>query len=138
MNTSYTPDNLAAPNGFAHAVRSTHTSTVYIAGQVSYDEKGQVVGAGDLAAQTAQVYANIGKALASAGASFDDVVKTVLFVKDLDAKKAAVIRDARAQFFKEHRLPASTMVGVASLAKPELLLEVEAIAMYDGDRQDKP
>lgn len=136
MNTSYTPDNLATPNGFAHAVRSTCTSTVYIAGQVSYDETGRIVGTGDLAAQTAQIYANIGKALVSAGASFDDVVKTVLFVKDLDPEKAGVIRDARAAFFKGARLPASTMVGVASLAKPELLLEVEAIAMYDGDLKD--
>lgn len=135
MNTSHIPDSLARPNGFAHAVRSTCAATVYIAGQVSYDEHGQVVGAGDLAAQTRQVYSNIGKALASAGASFDDVVKTVLFVKDLDPQKAKVIRDARAAFLNESCLPASTMVGVSSLARPELLLEVEAVAMCDGKRR---
>lgn len=131
MNTFLNPDGLATPNGFSHVAVSTARTTVLVSGQVSYDAEGRIVGTGDLAAQTHQVYSNLARALEAAGASFDDLVKTVLFVKDLDPEKAAIIRRARAPFLAAGRPPASTMVGVSSLAKPELLLEVEATAMRD-------
>ncbi len=129
MNTSHSPDTLARPNGFAHVVTSTHATTVFVSGQVAYDDEGRIVGHTDLTAQTHQVYSNIEKALAAVGASLQDVTKTVLFVRDLDPDKARIIREARAPFLSAGRLPASTMVGVASLAHPDLLLEVEAVAM---------
>ena len=131
MNSHHSPETLARPNGFVHAVRSTARTTVLVSGQVAYDTSGAVVGVGDLAAQTEQVYANIGKALEAAGASMRDVVKTTLYVVGLDADKARIIRAARAPFLDPERPPASTMVGVSSLARPELLLEVEAVAMLD-------
>lgn len=61
----------------------------------------------------------------------NDIVKTVLFVRELDPAKAKLVRAARAPFLLPDAPPASTMVGVASLAHPDLLLEVEAIAMID-------
>ena len=131
MNSFHSPETLSRPNGFVHAVRSSARTTVLVSGQVAYDASGAIVGIGDLAAQTAQVYANIGKALEAAGASMQDVVKTTLFVVGLDPDKARVIRAARAPFLDPDQPPASTMVGVASLARPELLLEVEAVAMLD-------
>ncbi|MCK9510011.1 MAG: RidA family protein [Pigmentiphaga sp.] len=126
---SHNPSALAAPNGFSHVVVTTGQTQVQVSGQVAYDASGNVVGVDDLTAQTRQVYTNISHALASVGATFQNVIKTTLFVKDLDPDKARLIRAARAPFLASERLPASTMVGVASLARPELLLEVEAVAI---------
>ncbi|MGX5649867.1 RidA family protein [Hydrogenophaga borbori] len=131
MNRFQSPEGLARPNGFSHTARTTGRTTVFVSGQVSYDASGRVVGEGDLAAQTRQVYRNLQAALQAEGASMHDVVKTVLFVRDLDPDKARAIREARSPFLNPEGLPASTMVGVASLARPELLLEVEAIAVLD-------
>lgn len=129
MNSFQQPASLAKPNGFSHTARVTGGTTIYVSGQVAYDPTGAVVGVGDLAAQTHQVYQNIQLALQAQGASMADLVKTVLFVRDLDPGKARVIREARAPFLQPDAPPASTMVGVSSLARPELLLEVEAIAV---------
>lgn len=130
-NSFVNPVGLAKPNGFSHVVTSTRRTTVFVAGQVAYDRDGRIVGAGELAAQTHQVYTNLEQALAAAGATMRDVVKTVLFVRDLDPAKAGIIRAARAPFLSPDAPPASTMVGVASLAHPDLLLEVEATAMLE-------
>ena len=122
MNSFHSPDTLARPGGYVHAVRSTCRTTVLVSGQVAYEASGLIVGLGDLAAQTRQVYANIGKALEAAGASMHDLVKTTLYVVGLDQEKARVIRAARAPLLKPGAPPASTMVGVASLADPVLQL----------------
>lgn len=132
MNEFLNPEALARPKGFAHVCRSSAPLTLYVSGQVAYDSHGQVVGVGDLRVQTAKVYSNIATALRSAGASMGDVVKTTLYVRDLDPEKAAVIREVRARYFPAGHEPTSTMVGVASLARPELLLEVEAVAMREA------
>ena len=71
------------------------------------------------------------RALAAVGATPADIVKLNWFVVDLDGGKAAQIREARAPFFAEDALPASTMVGVTSLNHPDCLLELEAVAMRD-------
>lgn len=120
---------LATPNGFSHVSVTDLPKTIHVSGMVSYDADGNVVGENDLGAQTTQVYENIRTALAAVGATMDDVIKTTLFVKDLDPEKARIIRQARSSFLPASAPPASTMVGVASLAKPALLLEVEAIAV---------
>ncbi len=130
MNTFQNPDGLFVPSGFSHVVTSTRRKTVIIAGQVAYNEKGQVVGVDDLAAQVEQVYRNLGTALAAGGARFTDVVKTTLFVCDMTPEKIRVIRAVRERFLANEP-PASTMVGVQALARPELMLEVEAVAMID-------
>lgn len=127
MITFQNPPGLAKPSGFSHVATSTRRKTVHISGQVAYSADGQVVGVGDLAAQVEQVYINIGLALAACGGSFSDVVKTTLYVRDMTPEKIRVIREVRSRFLAAEP-PASTMVGVQALARPELLLEVDAVA----------
>lgn len=131
MNTFCNPPGLAKPGGFTHIVRSTGNAVLHVAGQVAYDSEGNIVGVGDLAAQVEQVYRNIDTALAAFGASLKDVVKTTIFLRDLTPEKIATIRRVRAGFLSETEPPASTLIGVQALAKPELMLEVEAVAILD-------
>jgi enamine deaminase RidA (YjgF/YER057c/UK114 family) len=101
--------------------------TVYIAGQIALDSAGRVVGGRDFRAQAEQVFANLERALASVGAGFGDLVKTTTFVTDMSQLTA--LRDVRAKYLDPDRPPASTLVQVARLARPELLLEIEAVAV---------
>jgi len=116
---------------FSQVVAATGTRTIYTAGQVSIDEHGVLVGAGDLAAQTEQVMRNVGLALAAAGADFSDVVKITTYVVNYKPEHRAVIGKARSPFFAKSTPPASTLVGVSALALPEWLVEIEAIAVVD-------
>jgi enamine deaminase RidA (YjgF/YER057c/UK114 family) len=105
--------------------------TIYTAGQVSIDERGELVGAGDLAAQTEQAMRNVGLALAAAGANFGDIVKITTYVVNYKPEDRVIIGRARTPFFAKGALPASTLVGVSALALPEWLVEIEAIAVVD-------
>src|SRR5437879_6470763 len=101
--------------GFSQVVASTGTRTIYTAGQVSIDERGTLVGAGDLAAQTTQVMRNVGLALAAAGATYADIVKITTYVVGYRPEQRAVIGQARAPFFPKGTPPASTLVGGPAL-----------------------
>jgi enamine deaminase RidA (YjgF/YER057c/UK114 family) len=90
------------------------------------------VGAGDLATQTEQVMRNLGLALAAGGATYSDIVKTTMYVVNYKPEDRLVIGKARAPFFAGTAPPASTLVGVSSLAHPEWLIEIEAIAVLGG------
>jgi enamine deaminase RidA (YjgF/YER057c/UK114 family) len=105
---------------------------VYISGQVALNERGEVVGDGDLEAQLRQVYENLKAALAAAGATFADVVKQTTYVVNFDAARdRPVIGRVRSQYLPATNPPASTLVGVQALANPALLVEVEAIAVVE-------
>jgi 2-iminobutanoate/2-iminopropanoate deaminase len=119
------PPGLTKPTGYTHVVVSADHRTAYIAGQVAVDSAGTVVGVGDFKAQAEQVFANLRTALASVGASFGDVVKTTTFVIDL--KNLPTLREARARYFDASHPPANTLVPVSALARPGLLLEIEAV-----------
>ena len=121
------PPGLSRPTGYTHVTVAPAGRTVYVAGQVSLDSAGRVVGAGDFRAQTERVFANLELALRSAGASFADVVKLTTFVTDIT--QLAAVREVRARYLDPRRLPASTLVQVRALARPEFLIEVEAIAV---------
>jgi enamine deaminase RidA (YjgF/YER057c/UK114 family) len=140
MNTieSIDPPGLATPNGFAHVTAVPALGMAFISGQVAYDSAGNVVGAGDYAEQTRQVFKNLETALAALGCDFRDVLKITIFVKGLDDDAIRAIRAERARFLPADRLPASTMVGVAALAKPALLLEVEAYVAIGQPRAALP
>ena len=116
---------------FSQAVVASGTRTVYVSGQVSIDENGAVVGAGDLAAQTEQAMRNLGLALAAAGATYADVAKITTYVVNYAPEQRAVIGKARAPFFAGGEPPASTLLGVSALAMPEWLIEIEAVAVVD-------
>lgn len=121
------PPALSKPTGYTHIVEVTGPSkTVYISGQIAYDKDGNVVGAGDMKAQAEQVFKNLQLALDAAGAKFSDVVKMNTYITDMD--KAPAVREVRARYFGE-TTPASTLVQVVHLARPELMLEIEMIAV---------
>lgn len=109
---------------------------VFATGQVAWDEDGEVVGEGDIDAQVARTYANIGLLLAGLGAVPDDIVKTVTYVTD--PAFAPAIHRGRARFFEGVELPASTFIHVAGLADPRLLLEIEVVVMLAGDPLQNP
>ncbi len=120
------PPGLSSPTGYSHVVAARGGRTIYISGQVAFDASGQLVGRGDVRAQTQQVFANLELALKAAGATFNDVVKTNYYM--LDAGQVQAVRDIRAQYFTTE-LPASTLVQVPRLANPDFLIEIEVIAV---------
>jgi enamine deaminase RidA (YjgF/YER057c/UK114 family) len=125
------PEGLLTNQGFSQVVVAMGKRTIYTAGQVSIDERGELVGGDDLAAQTAQAMRNLGLALAAAGAGYADIVKITTYVVKYRPEQRAVIGKARAPFFANGEAPASTLVGVAALALPDWLVEIEAVAIVD-------
>lgn len=121
------PPTLAAPTGYTHITIGPDGRTVHIAGQVAMDNKGQLVGAGDFRAQTQRVFENLRLALDAVGATWDDVLKMTTFVTD--ASQVAVFREVRNTVLRADQLPANTFVEVKALARPEWLIEIEAVAM---------
>ncbi|TAK28189.1 MAG: RidA family protein [Chloroflexota bacterium] len=121
------PTNVHAARGYAHAYRVVNT--IYLAGQVGINPTGQLVGQDDVAVQCDQAYENIKRVLEAAGATMSDVVKITQYFKNIE--DLAKIREVRKKHFGDH-YPAATAVQVASLAMPDLLIEVEAIAVIDS------
>lgn len=121
------PPGLVKPTGYTHVVLGADGRTVYIAGQVAFDSAGAVVGAGDFRAQAERVFVNLRIALAGVGATFSDVVKTTTFVTDVS--NAAVLREIRGKHLDPLRPPANSLIAVAALARPDLLIEIEAVAV---------
>ena len=101
-------------------------NTIFVSGQVAVDRGGNVVGKGDMTAQTHQVIRNIRAVLAAGGARLEDVVKLTMYVTDM--ARAGEARAVRLQYFKPDP-PASTGVQGAALGHPDLLIEIEAVAM---------
>jgi enamine deaminase RidA (YjgF/YER057c/UK114 family) len=128
---TFNPPTLSKTNGYCHVTVVTGQKQVHVSGQIAFNAAGEVVGTGDLSAQTEQVYANLGQALAAAGARFSDVFKIVTYVVNLSPDKVAAVRAVRSKYFGDSPYPASTMVGVTALVHPDLLIEVEAIAALD-------
>jgi reactive intermediate/imine deaminase len=124
--TVINPSALAAPNGYSYATAKTGT-TLYVSGQVALDGQGKLVGENDAAAQTEQVFQNLKTVVEAAGGTLDDVVKLTIFVTDSSYRPA--VAAARLKYFKEGQYPASTYLVVSALAVPQLLVEVEAIAV---------
>ena len=122
------PEGVAPGRGYTHVVTGSGR-LVAVSGQVSLDERGELVGAGDPAAQARQVFENLRRCLAGAGADFGDVVKLTYYVTDIAHLPA--IRAVRDELLGADGLPASTAVQVVALFAPELLLEVEALALVE-------
>ena len=121
------PPALSKPTGYTHIVEVTGPAkTIYISGQIAFDKDGKVVGAGDMKAQAEQVFKNLQAALDAAGAKFSDIVKMNSYITDMS--KIQAVRDVRARYFGEVT-PASTFVQVAGLVRPDLLLEIEIVAV---------
>jgi reactive intermediate/imine deaminase len=120
------PAKLSKPNGYSHVVTAPPGQTLYISGQVALDESGKVIGAGDMQAQARQVFENLRIALNAAGADFSNVVKLNYYITDVS--QVQKVRDVRNQHIQSD-FPASTLVEVKALLRPEFMIEVDAIAV---------
>jgi enamine deaminase RidA (YjgF/YER057c/UK114 family) len=120
------PDGLASPGGYSHVVTIPSGRLVWTSGQIATDASGAVVGVGDWERQTRQVFENLTRALEAAGAEWSRVVKLAYFV--VAVSDLPTIRAVRDEFVDTSKPPASTLVQVAGLLHPDLLLEVEAVA----------
>jgi 2-iminobutanoate/2-iminopropanoate deaminase len=110
--------------GYSQAVKVENT--IYVSGQVSHDDKGNVVGPRNMEVQMRQAYANVEKVLAQYGATIDNIVDELLFVTDMDAAFAARVKCRQEVFFGKPVL-ASTIVQIQRLAFPELMVEIRCI-----------
>jgi enamine deaminase RidA (YjgF/YER057c/UK114 family) len=122
------PKGLATPETYSQVVTAHGERFVFVSGQVALDERGDLVGAGDVGEQVRQAWRNIKGALAAVGARPEDIVKTTTLVVNHRPELLPVIAEARRQEVGDLR-PASTLIGVQSLARPEYLVEVEAVAL---------
>ena len=120
--------DVATPAGImSQGVAVPSGRMVFVSGQVARGVDGQLVGRGDIQAQTRKVLENVRSVLAEAGATMDDVTKVTVFVTNL-AGHFSAIHEVRAEFFSSG-YPASTLVEISRLVDPDMLIEIEAIAV---------
>jgi 2-iminobutanoate/2-iminopropanoate deaminase len=120
----------APPRGgvFSTAIEAPAGRTIYVSGLTSRNKEGAVVGKGDIKVQTETVLLNMRAILAEAGATMGDIVKLTVFIRDIGLFDK--IHDIRRAHFEEP-YPASSMVEVSMLADPDLLIEIEAVAVVE-------
>ncbi len=121
------PETLPPPFGYSHVVDAPAGRIIYVSGQVPLDADGQLVGEGDFAAQTRQVFENLSRALEAAAASWSDVVKLEYFLRDVG--EITSVRAIRDDYVDTERPPASTLVEVSGLFRPDVLIEIQAVAI---------
>jgi enamine deaminase RidA (YjgF/YER057c/UK114 family) len=126
------PDGLEKSDAYHQVMVGTGSRIVFLSGQVSRLADGSLVGDGDLAAQIEQTYVNVGTAIAAAGGTFDDIAKITIYVVDWTPEKEATLGEGimrAAMKLGTDPRKATTLVGVAALLDPTLLVEVEATAV---------
>lgn len=128
------PDGLPKSDSYPQVAVASGSRTVYLAGQVARTAEGERVGTGDLAAQVEQAYLNVATGIAAAGGSFDDVVKLTLYFVDWSEDKlpalGAGVGRAAAKLGADLMKPV-TLLSVSALGEPDLLVEVDAIAVLE-------
>ena len=112
---------------YSHVVVVEARKTIFVSGQLARDGKGEVVGKGDMRAQIRQTGENIKTALAAAGASLADIVKTNTYVTNIE--EFFKHTDVRMEYFGA--MPTSTTIEVSKLAHPDLMVEIEVVAVLD-------
>ncbi|MFJ9800552.1 RidA family protein [Streptomyces wuyuanensis] len=128
------PGGLPEIDSYHQVSVASGSKLVFVAGQVAWDADGAAVGEGDLAAQVEQCYLNVGTALAGVGATFDDVAKLTVYVVDWTPDKMPLFLEGVARAAATlggTPVPPGTLLGVAALAVPEHLVEIEATAVID-------
>ena len=116
---------------FSSAAWQPEGKVLHVSGQVAQDATGAVMGKDDIRAQTRQVIENIRTVLAAAGGTLDDVARVTVYVTDMSG--LAQIHEVRGQYFRRP-YPASTLVEVKRLVKPDYLIEIDAVAVIPADR----
>jgi enamine deaminase RidA (YjgF/YER057c/UK114 family) len=128
----FSPATLPPPTGYSHIAKVNKGTLVYVAGQVSADASGKLVGEGDLGAQSEQVFKNLKLALEAAGATMADVVKmNTYLVAEVSQDDLPKMRAVRERYMSKDKPPASTLVVVSRLARPGWLIEIEVVASID-------
>jgi enamine deaminase RidA (YjgF/YER057c/UK114 family) len=126
------PEGLSKPDMYRQVAVATGSRLVFIAGQVSRDADGNAIGEGDLAAQTDQAFRNVATAVEAAGGTFADVAKLTVYVVDWTPDKMEQLGEGamRAAMSADvDPLKPITLIGVAALGEPDLLIEIEATAV---------
>ena len=118
---------------FTHVVRAGRI--VFVSGCVATDAQGRVVGGSDIVAQARQVHENIKRCLAAAGATFADVCKVTVFLRDVNDREK--VNTVRREYFGAHR-PASTLVEISRLVRDDYLIEIEATAVIPERKSARP
>lgn len=123
------PKELCRPLGiYSPAVKAKGNQFLFISGTTARDKRGNIVGQGDIKKQTEQILENMKVILHSAGATFDNIVKVTVFIRDMAHFQD--IHEVRGKYFKKD-FPASTLVQVSRLYSDDILIEMEAIAVLD-------
>lgn len=123
------PDARQRERAYSPAVKITSGTTIYMAGQTGYqDERGEVH-PGDFDSQVRIAFERMRKTLQAAGGGLDDIVTMTVFVTDM--ANDTRFTQLRKEFFREDRYPASALIGVKELARPEMLIEIQAVAVVD-------
>ena len=126
------PKTLMPPAGYSHAAKVSSGTIVYLAGQVSSDASGKLIGEGDFEAQAEQVFRNLKLAVEAVGGSMADIVKlNIYLVAEVDQAAVPKLRAIRDRYVNVEKPPASTLVVVSRLARPGWLIEIEAVAALD-------
>jgi enamine deaminase RidA (YjgF/YER057c/UK114 family) len=123
------PKTLIPPAGYSHIAKVNRGTIVYLAGQVSSDASGKLVGEGNFEAQVEQVFRNLKIAVEAAGGTMADIVKlNIYLVAQVDQAEVPKLRAIRNRYINVEQPPASTLVVVSRLAQPGWLIEIEAVA----------
>ena len=117
--------------GFSQAILASGRKTLYLSGQTAWDADQQIVGDRDLGAQARQAFLNVRRVVEAAGGTLDDIVSLRIYVVDYRPEHAEIVGSAVRECFTGPIKPASTWLGVSSLARPEFLIEIEAIAVLE-------
>ena len=128
----FSPATLPPPVGYSHIAKVNKGTMIYLAGQVSSDASGKLVGEGDFEAQAEQVFKNLKIAVEAAGGAMTDIVKlNVYLVAEVGQDEVPKLRAIRDRHVNKEKPPASTLVVVTRLARPGWLVEIEAVAALD-------
>jgi len=128
----FSPATLPPPVGYSHIAKVNRGTLIYLAGQVSSDASGKLVGEGNFEAQAEQVFRNLKIAVEAAGGTMTDIVKlNVYLVAEVDQAEVPTLRAIRDRYVNVEKPPASTLVVVSRLARPGWLVEIEAVAAID-------
>ena len=128
----FSPPTLPPPVGYSHVAKVNGGTLIYLAGQVSSDASGKLVGESDFEAQAEQVFRNLKLGLEAAGATMADIVKMNVYITaDVDQAEVPKLRAVRDRYVNTAKPPASTLLFVTRLARPGWLLEIEAVAAID-------
>ena len=126
----FNPKSMPGTIGYSHVAEITGGKIVYISGQVSLDETDAIVGEENFGAQAEQVFQNLRMAVEAVGGTFSNIVKLNYYCVDsVEPSQIAVVRGIRNRFVNTENPPASTVVVVSRLARPEFLIEIEAVAV---------